>query len=213
VNLAFHDAEFASVGSSGLAHGIFRRALPVEPYLWHPCRFRASCHAISRTTLSPKRLGRFLRPSVKRGRRSRPGMPSIVEGHSRSRVSRCRSRVAVTCVSASIRPSSPLRGSSLRPGLRHAAGVLRARPPSPPAPLTMFTREIARASLGQADAQRLLQLHIRRADTLPSVRFSLKTRRGPTEVGAPNPAFASVDAYYGVDGLPLSKEDGDRCEP
>jgi hypothetical protein len=33
VNLAFHDAEPASVGSLGLARGVFLRALPIEPYL------------------------------------------------------------------------------------------------------------------------------------------------------------------------------------
>jgi len=33
VDLAFHDAEFSSVVLLGLAPGIFRRALPIEPYL------------------------------------------------------------------------------------------------------------------------------------------------------------------------------------
>jgi hypothetical protein len=33
VNLAFHDAELASVGFFGLALGVFFRALPIEPNL------------------------------------------------------------------------------------------------------------------------------------------------------------------------------------
>jgi hypothetical protein len=33
VSLAFHDAELASVGFFGLAHGLFFRALPIEPNL------------------------------------------------------------------------------------------------------------------------------------------------------------------------------------
>jgi len=33
VNLAFHDAQFASAGFVGLARGFFSRALPIEPCL------------------------------------------------------------------------------------------------------------------------------------------------------------------------------------
>jgi hypothetical protein len=53
VDLAFHDAESASAGFFGLARGVILPALPLEPYLWHLCRFRASCSALSRGALFP----------------------------------------------------------------------------------------------------------------------------------------------------------------
>jgi hypothetical protein len=91
----------------------------------------------------------------------RPEVPSIVRGHPRACVNRCRSRArsrdgfrydpALGAPSLTA-PRAPL---SRRPWLRCA------RPPSPRiAPFRDFhARTSTRASLGQAAAQRLLQLH------------------------------------------------------
>jgi len=94
----------------------------------------------------PGRQGRFLRPSVKMRRCLRPEVPFIAGGHSRTRVNRCRSRGAVTCVPATIRPSPPLRSRLPRPGFRLAAGYRsldpRPRPPCAPRFLTERRRAL-----------------------------------------------------------------------
>jgi hypothetical protein len=48
VDLAFHDAESASAGFFRVGARYIPPALPLEPYLWHPCRFRFSGSALSR---------------------------------------------------------------------------------------------------------------------------------------------------------------------
>jgi len=70
----------------------------------------------------------------------------------------------------------------------------------------------ASASLGQADAQRLLQLHFRRTDTLSSTRFPPKSEC-PASRGDLEPALALRRAFLGRSGLPLSKKDREGCEP
>lgn len=61
------------------------------------------------SVFNPDCQGRCHRPSVKMGRLSPPGMPSIDKGHSRTRANRCRFRVRSREVSATTQPSAPLR--------------------------------------------------------------------------------------------------------
>jgi len=87
VDLAFHDAESASVGFFRLTHGIFRRRSP-------PSRTSDTSVAPgsrARTfdwVVLPGCQGRFLRLSVKRRRSLRPEVSSAVGGHSRACVNR-----------------------------------------------------------------------------------------------------------------------------
>jgi hypothetical protein len=142
VNLAFHDAQFASAGFFGLTRGMLPpgapdRAVPLTP-LSLPGDYR---RAVARC-VSPGRRGRFLRPSVKMRRSLRPEVPSIAGGRPRTCVSRFRLRDAVTCVSATtpaLAIPSPAAPTAV---LSRCRRLLRARPPSlPTVPLAMFTRE------------------------------------------------------------------------
>jgi len=130
VNLAFHDASFASAGFFGLARGVASpgasdRAVPLTPLsLPDHCR-----RAVARRASSGCQ-GRFLRPSVKMRRSVRPEMPSTAGGHPRTRVSRFRFRDAVTCVSATnpaLATSSPAAPTAK---LSLPRRLLRARSPS-----------------------------------------------------------------------------------
>jgi hypothetical protein len=131
------------------------------------------CVTLSRNPGRPTAKIASCVPSVKMRRSLRPKVPSVAGGHSRACVNRCRSRAADTCASAMIRPSSPFREWRLHPGFHRAA----LPHPLGPRPRLLVTRDV-HASRRQtlltnpADAQRFLQLHFRRTDTLPSIRFS-----------------------------------------
>jgi hypothetical protein len=173
VNLAFHDALIASVSFLGLARGMFPPCVPDRAVPLTPLSPPSFCPCACARGSLPGRQGRFLRPSVKMRRSLRPEVPSIAGGHSRACVNRCRSRGAVTCVSATTRPSPPFRSRLPRPGFRPAAGYrsLDPRPCPPCAP--RFLTECRQAILWVRLApKRLLQLHFRRADTPSSIRFS-----------------------------------------
>jgi len=131
VNLAFHDARFASAGFVGLPLGLFLRALPKRAVPLTPPSLPTLPFPAFAEAFNPDRQGRFYRHSVKMRRFSRPEVPSIVRGHSRACVNRCRSRLrsrdgfrygpALGAPSLTA-PRAPL---SRRPWLRCA------RPPSP----------------------------------------------------------------------------------
>jgi len=92
VNLAFHDAKFASVGFFGLARGIRSSGRSQSSRTSDtPVASRLLPRAFARGGL-PKRQDRFFRPSVKMRRSLRPEVPSIGGGHSRTCVNRCRAR-------------------------------------------------------------------------------------------------------------------------
>jgi len=103
------------------------------------------------------------------------------------------------------RPSLPLRPQLIRPGFRRAAGYYALDPrPCPPYASRCSRETPPSASLGQADAQRLLQLHFRRTDTLPSIRFSRKPER-PALCGDLGLAFVLHRAFYGMAAFPCRR--------
>jgi hypothetical protein len=214
VNLAFHDAEFASVGlprvdarNSSSVRSLSSRTSDISVASGSP----ASRSRVE--TVHPICRDRFLRPSVKRRRHLRSEMPSIAEGHSRTHVNRCRSRVAVTCVSASIRPSSPLH--PLRRDLAFAKPRLQqARSPSLLTnPSRCSREERARASLDQVDAQRFLQQHITtHGHTLERPIFT-DSDASPPKAGTKNPASTSITLSYGEMTSPCRRRAADAGEP
>jgi len=145
---------------------------------------------------------------------SRPEVPSIVRGHSRACVNRCRSRVRSR---DGFRYDPALGALSLTAPRSPLFGVDRwlrwARPPS--TRIATF-REFPRgtptcASLGQAAAQRLLQLHPD-ARTHPRVSDS-RLLRGAALRNRLEYALANRRPFLGSCDLPLSKKDYESREP
>jgi len=212
VNLAFHDAEFASVGFFGLTRGVLPpgasdRAVPLTPLsLPDHCR-----RAVARRDSSGCQ-GRFLRPSVKMRRSVRPEMPSTAGGHPRTRVSRFRFRDAVTCVSATNPALAIPSPAALAAALSHCRRLLRARPPSlPTVRLAMFTRSAGERFSG-SDGRPTTS-----ATSLPTHGHTLehpflaKSER-PASAVTPNPP-SLPQRFLRRHGLPLSKKDHEGCEP
>jgi len=114
--------------------------------------------------------------------------------------------------SARIRPSSCLSPVAPSDRLSPFRGLPRARPPSPPTvDAAIFTRSPASASLGQADAQRLLQLHYD-ARTRPRAPDSRLCSRPPSRVccGGLSRSRSLSPRFLGRDDPPPSKRDHER---
>jgi len=110
-------------------------------------------------------------------------------------------------------PRCPLARSSCSLAFALLLGYYALDPrPCPPYASRCSRETPPSASLGQADAQRLLQLHFRRTDTLPSIRFSRKPEC-PAFRGDLGPALALHRAFLRHGDLPLSKKDREDCEP
>jgi len=205
VNLAFHDAQFASAGFLGLTRGIpssgrSRSSRTSDT----PVASRRLLHAVA-WCVSPGRRGRFLRPSVKMRRSLRPEVPSIAGGRPRTCVSRFRLRDAVTCVSATT--SALAIPSPVAPPapLSRCRRLLRARPPSlPTVPLAMFTREAGERFSG-SDGRPTTS-----ATTLPTHGHTLE-HPFPAKIrvsrlcGDPEPALASTALFYGAVAFPCRR--------
>jgi len=212
VNLAFHDAQFASAGFLGLTLGIpssgrSRSSRTSDT----PVASRRLPRAVARC-VSPGRRGRFLRPSVKMRRSVRPEVPSIAGGRPRARVSRFRFRDAVTCVSATNPALAILSPAAPPAALSRRRRLLRARPPSlPTVRLAMFTRSAGKRFSG-SDGRPTTS-----ATSLPTHGHTLehpflaKSER-PASAVTPNPP-SLPRRFLGRRGLPLSKKDREGCEP
>jgi len=131
VDLAFHDAESASVGPLGLPRNVLLCAIPIKPYLWHPRHFLASGPALSCGDPLLGCQGRFPRLSVKMRRSRRPEVPSIAGGHPRARVDRRQARMRSRVLPQWTGLSAPLHTRFLRAPLSRFSKTPPARPSSP----------------------------------------------------------------------------------
>jgi len=212
VNLAFHDAQFASVGFFGLTRGIvsagrFRSSRTSDTTV----ASRLLPRAVARR-VAPDCRGRFLRPSVKMRRSLRPEVPSIAGGRPRTCVSRFRFRDAVTCVSATTPALAIPSLAAPTAVLSRCRRLLRTRPPSlPTIPLAMFTREAGERFSGSDGRPTTSATSLRRTDTLSSTRFSPNSERPASAVTSNPPSLPP--RFLRRDGLPLSKKDREGCEP
>lgn len=208
MNLAFHDAPFASAGFFGLTLGIASSGRSRSSRTSDtPVASRRLPRAVARC-VSPGRRGRFLRPSVKMRRSVRPEVPSIAGGRPRTRVSRFRFRGAVTCVSAT-NPALAIPSPAAPPApLSRCRRLLRARPPSlPTARLAMFTRSAGERFSG-SDGRPTTS-----ATSLPTHGHTLEHPflakiRAPRLCGDPEPALAPATLFRAPWPSPL--EEGPR---
>jgi len=173
VDLAFHDAESASVGfvkvgARHLSSGAPDRAVPLTPLSLPVVLLRAFAQGIH-----PGRRGRFLRLSVKRRRSLRPEVPSIAGGHSRPCVNRCRSRSRSRVFPRRPDPRRPFTLGSPEVRFRDARGYRELDPRPCPSPrFALFTRSADRRFSGSGHRPTTSATDFRRTDTLPSIRFS-----------------------------------------
>jgi len=126
---------------------------------------------------------------MKIGQRSRPRMPSIDDGQSRACVNRCRSRVRSRDVSATVRPSAPLRLPLPKALLSlYAQGFDRLDPRPRLSPrFALFTRSADRRFSGpdcRPSTSATATLFFRGVGTPTSTRFShcatkVRTLAGP----------------------------------
>jgi len=177
------------VGSLRFARGVLScsarpdRAVPLTPLSLQDRLEASQPRARSR---SPRPLSP---PFMKIGQRSRPRMPSIDDGHSRACVNRCRSRVRSRDVSATVRPSAPLRLPLPKRCFRaYAQGFDRLDPRPRLSPrFALFTRSADRRFSGpdcRPSTSATATLFFRGVGTPTSTRFShcakkVRTLAGP----------------------------------
>jgi len=137
-DLTVQDVRSASAGGVGLVRGVLFRVLPMQPSLWHPCRFPVALAPFARSAIPPRpprpwHAGgpwRSARHTIRDAFHRRPPAPCAGRTHSRKAVTwsfRCDEGVSVSSPAAAY--SRTLEPRARRPSLNASrSGEMEVRP-------------------------------------------------------------------------------------